>query len=122
MIGQNITSHILFQRSRQSRDERIDQPYVTVCARQAARELRKFHDLGAGGARNFLRDSAIVKWFDNNSFDMLRFHLRDYLGEMRRRRRNSRLWFEEDIDTDTETMREVRPRIVIGHNMLAFKW
>src|SRR6184192_1735792 len=70
-IGQNITSHILFQRSRQSRDEHVDQLHVSVCSRQAARELRKFHDLGACRARHFLRDSAIVKRLYNDRLDVL---------------------------------------------------
>src|SRR6266446_3083388 len=62
-----------------------------------------------------------MKRFDNDRFDMLRFHLRDHFGEMRGRRRNSRLWFEKEIDVEAKTVREVRPRIMICSYMLTAK-
>src|SRR5439155_11631305 len=105
-------------RCSESRDQRVDQLYVTVRSGQAARELRKFHNFGTGRTRNFLRDSAIVKRLDNDRFDMLRPHLRDHFREMRWRWRDSGLRFEEDVDVQAEAMREVRPRIVIGDNVL----
>src|SRR5438552_1027909 len=40
---------------------------------------------------------------------------------MRGRRRNSRLWFEKEIDVEAETVREVRPRIMICRHMLPAK-
>src|SRR5436309_116712 len=40
---------------------------------------------------------------------------------MRGRRRNSRLWFEKEIDVEAETVREVRPRIMICRYMLTAK-
>src|ERR1022692_106135 len=40
---------------------------------------------------------------------------------MRRRRRNARFRFEEDVDVQTEAMREINPRIVIGDDVLAFE-
>src|SRR6266496_4217305 len=40
---------------------------------------------------------------------------------MRRRGRNSGLWFEEEINIEAKTMREVRPRIVIRHDVLSTK-
>src|ERR1051325_470251 len=52
---------------------------------------------------------------------MLRFHFRDYLGKMRGRGRNSRLWFEKEIDVQAETVREVRPRIMICRHMLTLE-
>src|SRR5207244_2100897 len=84
-------------------------------------ELRKVHHLGAGRARHFFGDAPVVKWLDNNRFDVLRFHLRDHFGEMRGRRRNSRLWLEKEIDVEAKTVREVRPRIMIGRYMLTAK-
>src|SRR5262249_22523901 len=66
-------------------------------------------------------DPPVVKWLDNNRFDVLRFHLRDHFGQMRGRRRDSRLWFEKEIDVEAETVREVRPRIMICCHVLAVK-
>src|SRR5260370_24662954 len=120
-IGQNITSHILFQRCSQSRDECVDQLYVTVCSRQATWKLRELHDLGAGRTRNFLSDAPIVKRLDNYRFNMLRPHLRDHFRKMRRRWRDSGLRFEEDVGIQTEAMRKVGPRVEIRDNVLAFE-
>src|SRR5438093_4095522 len=41
---------------------------------------------------------------------------------MRWRRRNARLRLEEDVDVNSETVCEIRPRIVISHDLLAFEW
>ena len=62
-----------------------------------------------------------MKWLDNNRFDVLPFHLRDHFGEMRGRGRNSRFWLQEEIDVEAETVREVRPRIMICRHMLTVK-
>src|SRR5204863_594743 len=38
------------------------------------------------------------------------------------RRRNSRLWFEENINVNPEAVRKIWPRIVIGGDMLTLKF
>src|SRR5438067_1462423 len=46
-----------------------------------------------------------MKWFDNNRFDMLRFHLRNHFGELRRRRRSARF-----ADLDFRVSRVLKKR------------
>src|SRR5215831_20674614 len=62
-----------------------------------------------------------MKRLNDNRFYVLGFHLRDHFSQVRRRGRNARLWFEENIDIQSKAMREVRPGIVISDNVLAMK-
>ena len=105
-----------------SANQGVDQLHVAVGARQPAGKLREIHDLGAGRTRHFLSDFPIVKRLDDDRFDVLRFHLLDHLREMRRRGRNARLRLEENVDVQTKTVREIRPRIVIGDDVLPLEW
>ena len=81
--------------------------------------MRKVHDLRASRFRNLFRDFPIVVRFHQDRFDFLRLYLRDDLREMRWRRWNPRLRFEENVDIETESVGEIRPRIVVGDEALA---
>src|SRR5436190_7899836 len=116
-----FTDHNSLHCGGQPRNQRVDQLQVGVGVRQRPRILREIRHFRARRTGDFLRDFSIVKRFDDDCLDLLRFHLLDHFREVGRRGRNAWLGLEKNIDVQAETVREVNPRIVVSHDALPLK-